>query len=657
MEEKRIRLEKLTQIMTRDFELGLEFAGGPRHTSPHLEAIVLGVSPDTAAHADYRYLKGLALHEVGHRIFDGVEAEAQAWREEETRPGFWELWHALEDARVENRLVRRYPGAAKSLLTVQLIDRSPHRLALRPLHEQLRHGLYLMGRGHPLDWLDPQAHEVLDRVAELVQRGARGRSADDSLHAMRAIYPHLQAFLPEKRAPESDGMAPQIAEDGRPYRKQRTEETPTQDTETVESQRGVPPGGMEVVEETSEETTISLKGEPQEFPEWVQPGTAFWFERGEGQKSIHPSALLTEQETIAIPPPGEPEAYREIVREVRQEINYVFQRLRNTIREREYLRFGGAYRSGKINAAKLWKQRLQNYRLFQRKVQGGKKSVAFTLLVDESGSMNRLDKYLPARKAAIMLGEVLSQLDVPFEIIGYSTAEPEAKMALRLGLSPAFKYRFCRCARLQHFLYKRFDEPYVHVRTRLLHIRPRYNNWDEEHLLFAFRRLRWQPGEEKVIIIISDGQPNGNADFLIETVARLEQQGCRIIGVGIGSDTVSEIYRRHVVMSDLSQLGRELVSILRRELLGHGRSTAEAIPGPSPAEEAVIAETPAPPPEEMSSLGHWTRQPLPLTRTLKDFDHARLPREGIAATMFRLHAPPPIIEPPEVIPGQREFEG
>jgi cobalamin biosynthesis protein CobT len=176
------------------------------------------------------------------------------------------------------------------------------------------------------------------------------------------------------------------------------------------------------------------------------------------------------------------------------------------------------------------------------------------------------DKVRLATKTAILIGETLDQMGLPLEILGFTTAEYEAKAAMNLGLRPAHAYRTTRCSPLEHRIYKRFDEPYPLVRRRLTGIEPRHNNWDEEHLLFAFRRLQARRERSKVMIVISDGQPNGDADHLIATVAALEAQGCKVIGVGIGADFVRQAYRRALVVQDFRRLAEELLMVLAAEL-------------------------------------------------------------------------------------------
>jgi cobaltochelatase CobT len=256
-------------------------------------------------------------------------------------------------------------------------------------------------------------------------------------------------------------------------------------------------------------------------------------------------------------------------------------RLIQLMREETYLRFGGQFRSGKLHTAKLWKQRLGVYRLFERPVRA-ERSIAFSVLVDESASMKGQEKFRLAAKTAILLGETLDHLDVPLEIIGYSTAEYEARAAMALGLTPAYEYRTMRCSALEHRIYKAFDEPYRAARARLSEIQPRHNNWDEESVIFASRRLRARREQTKVLLVISDGQPNGDAEHLVRALAEAERSGCKVVGLGIGADFVRRIYRNAIVVEGFRQTGEELLRLLARELRGGGQARAGSQIGDRP---------------------------------------------------------------------------
>jgi hypothetical protein len=558
-ERRRVRLERLLQIIAHDFELRLEF--GQRDLLGR-DQIVMQLEAEQVALASFNALKGQALHLLGHYLTDSLTwIEAARHQEAQGQPHFGALWHALEDARLENWLVARWPGMQRAFEAKLPPKLGGSLLKLMSLTHQIELGLYLEGRGYRGVQFSSSVRATLDDVAGEIEQGANGETPRASLEAMEIIYPIVALLLRGERG-ESRRTAPQALE---PKRQDAEAREIRPDAREDGRSQEASPDGLPEIEISDEVVSAGVMGRRREFPEWFRPGTAPWFERGLGPKEVHPTAVRTDRQTIVGAPRGDYEVYRALRSEVQREVGFLAHRLTNLIREEVYLRFGGYFRTGKLNMAKLWRQRLGYFRLFQRSITGGQRGVAFTLLVDESASMKGQDKYKIATKTALLLGETLEQIEVPLEIIGYTTADFEARTALQLGLTPAYEYRATRCSPLEHRIYKRFDEPYHVVRMRLTGIQPRHNNWDEEHLLFAFRRIQGRNEQRKVIIVISDGQPNGDAEHLIRTVALLESLGCKIVGVGIGAEFVREIYRNAIVVSDFRQMAEELLQVLAHE--------------------------------------------------------------------------------------------
>lgn len=615
VEERRVRLEALLQITAHDFELRLEF--GNRDLLGDGQ-IVMRAAPAEVVGADYRALKGRALHLLGHYLSDARGWADAARRQEAARgkPDFAAVWHALEDARMENWLARRWPGMDK-LFDAQLpLDDGPAARAVlvtpMPPREQVTLGLYLDGRGHTGVQYSPHVRFVLDVVSEAVEHGAHGDTPRATLEAARTIYPDVAELLgaaasrkgpwtssqggrEERREGADDvgGDAASAPHDSDSLRTgadreaaKRPESGPlTFGAQKPRSERPDADSGAPEIEATGEVGSVSVVEREVEFPEWFRPGTAPWFQIDLGDKQVHPSAVRTDRQTIVEPVLGPPSrsdhaTYRELWAEVQHEVDYLVPRLTGLVQSEPPLHYGGQYRSGKLNTAKLWKQRIGHYRLFQRRRRpiSGHQNAALSVLVDESASMGGRaggqDQCRMAMLSAVLLGETIDRLGVPFEIIGYTTAEYEARAAMRLGLTPAHEYATTRCSPLEHRIYKRFDESFRLVRTRLIGIEPRYNNWDEEHLMFAFRRLQARAEDTKIMLVISDGQPNGDANALIHQVDRLQRSGCTVIAIGIGQapahDFVHRVYANAVMVatasSDFRQLAEDLVLILRREL-------------------------------------------------------------------------------------------
>ena len=563
VENRRLRLERILQIAAHDFELHFEF--GQRDLIGAGQ-IVLKAQPAMVENAGFARLKAEALHLLAHYLVDSrAWAEAALREQAQGKPHFAAFWHALEDARMENGFVRRWPGAEK-YFRLRLPPNLGGALMRRmPLTRQAELGLYLLGRNIQGARFSGEIHRLLAELAPAIRQAAAGDSPADSYRLALDIYPRLApltARLVNDPHQQTDALQQPVDADQANGDMQAA-------TPEREEPLGEPPEGTAEIEIDEELFSLEFSGRRQEFPEWYRPGSAPWFERGLGRKEIHPSALRTSRQTIVPPPSGDLEAYRQLRAEMRHEVGFLTHRLTNLLREEAYLRYAGYYRSGKLNMAKLWKQRIGNYRLFQRSVTASSHTIAFSLLVDESASMQGQGKYLMATKAAVLLGETLDVLGAPLEIIGYSTSEYEARAALLLGLTPAYQYRSMRCAPLEHRIYKHFDEPYHAVRIRLTGIEPRHNNWDEEHLSFAFQRLQQRPERRKVLIVIGDGQPNGDASYLIDTVKRIESLGCEVIAIGItggiGADFVKQIYTNAIVVADFRQMTQEMLTILTRE--------------------------------------------------------------------------------------------
>jgi hypothetical protein len=572
VEERRARLERLLQITAHAYDMNLAFG---KRDGVGQDQVVLGLSPEAAATADYGSLKGRALHLLGHYLSDVRGAAERAESKENAGAlRFVRLWHALEDARLENRMVDRWPGMSKAFDAKLPPKLGGSFLQRMSAHQQLEMGLYLDGRDLRGARLGPAIRAALDDSSDAIRRGASGAAPADSLEALEAIHPRLAPLLSGARGHKGKGDQETLGAEagGRAPGTRAGGANPASDT---------PP------EIQLEDGLVAVRplGRERQLPEWYRPGSAPWFERGLGEKRIHPSALRSDRETIISPPRGDVGTYRDLWIEVQREAGFLLSRFVRLLQEETYLRYAGRYRSGLLESNRLWKQRLGNYRLFQRRERGGKRELAVSLLVDESASMQGREKSKTAAKAAILLGETLSRLHVPLEIIGYTTAGFEARQAMLLGLTPAHAYRTMRCSPLEHRIYKSFDEPYRFVRTRLTEIRPRHNNWDEEHLAFAFRRLQSRPERTKLVLVISDGQPNGDADELIRSVAALERQGCKIIGLGIGEDFVRTIYRKAIVVADFRQMGEALLGLLSLELTG----------GPAAIRSRTTAATPGAP--------------------------------------------------------------
>jgi nitric oxide reductase activation protein len=124
-------------------------------------------------------------------------------------------------------------------------------------------------------------------------------------------------------------------------------------------------------------------------------------------------------------------------------------------------------------------------------VPDGKLRVCFGILVDESGSMYGR-KTESARRATILLEDTLRNLNVPFMICGHTTGWSD-EVLIRSFVD--------------------FDTNDGKDRYRLADITAMYGNTDGGAITYVGEKLLKRPEEQKVLIVISDGQPSGTSFY------------------------------------------------------------------------------------------------------------------------------------------------
>ena len=142
---------------------------------PTFLRLVLGMSPEDAAQAKFGYLLGHGLHLLGHYLQGSMQWVDSARREEDGgMPFFTSLWHALEDARLENRLIERWPGSQRAL-----DSRLPPELGgmftrLMNSTRQVELGIYLHGRGIEGMQFSESVREAFGEIEQDIRAGASG---------------------------------------------------------------------------------------------------------------------------------------------------------------------------------------------------------------------------------------------------------------------------------------------------------------------------------------------------------------------------------------------------------------------------------------------------------------------------------------------------
>lgn len=205
-------------------------------------------------------------------------------------------------------------------------------------------------------------------------------------------------------------------------------------------------------------------------------------------------------------------------------------------------------------------------RIFKRKENALNLDVSVTVLVDMSGSMHG-SKYQHAALAVTLLNEALGTvLRIPIEILGF-TERPVKSFVGRFD-----DYR-THMVVLKNFNSAQPRAAMIDALGKCSNIL--CENTDGEALLFAHDRLTKQRTKRKVMFVLSDGYPAGGyakgsiRNFTEHVIKYIERKSpVEVYGVGLMSDSVSELYKEHTVIKNAGELESKLISVITKKVFG-----------------------------------------------------------------------------------------
>jgi cobalamin biosynthesis protein CobT len=225
---------------------------------------------------------------------------------------------------------------------------------------------------------------------------------------------------------------------------------------------------------------------------------------------------------------------------------------------------------GELDSDMLYSVPLKNKRIFSQTTPGEAIDTAVSILIDESLSMCSGDRFEGARCMAIALGETLSALAIPFEVIGFDT----------VGMLHGSIGSRNRTNSMNYRIFKSFDENYRAVKERFGSISYGGSNIDGEAVLAIAKRLASRRETRKILIVLSDGTPECYGlsrlvlkNHLREVVERVTASGIEVLGIGIQTNCVREFYgaaqgANYIVVNDVNKLAIEVYKAFRAMLQG-----------------------------------------------------------------------------------------
>ena len=520
---------------------------------------------------------GVITHEVGHALY----SRYTRWLDAGVDPLVPKLLNALEDPRVEVAMMNRYPGAALWVHAARDRHTSPPRRTVATL--DLLHAFVEEGwaRHAPAEALNERAAAYRDDVARALSQTREAR----------AMY--LDAFQPApNHRPPTDAMdahATRGIGDSPACPWEAWVEVLAHRAYEV-ALRDVLPHFRAVRDRDVTLLAAEMHADP-EVRGWVRDAVldrdssaAFAVARSAILRAptdhgAPPAKLLVEARACldlllgrggapygASRPPRPDAANDEASQPDRAEADIVealVRTLEEALPPRRPVRNRVGYRSGaslSLPHAMAYDADRRQDTLFARRERRTRRRAAAVLLVDLSGSMQGAP--MRAAVAAVrVLCQALARAEIPFSVLGFQTHIIEV-----LAFDATLDGR--ALARLDGLM----DEPAGRPFDGLASPTPRRPEFTDHApcLLDAAARLLSRAEEDRILVCISDGDPNGarsTESDLHAAVAKLRGRVQLIaLGVGPGTERVAEFYPNAFTCVPLSDLPKTVGRAIERAL-------------------------------------------------------------------------------------------
>lgn len=272
----------------------------------------------------------------------------------------------------------------------------------------------------------------------------------------------------------------------------------------------------------------------------------------------------TERDVIQKVSGGDRKHTKRLLDSSRHVTNALYQNLVRNLMATSYSRWEANQERGSINPKALHKVIVgSSKKVFRRRKEAPSFNTRCILLVDHSSSMQGRKLRLAAESATIF-GEVLSRIQIPFEVCGFSTTTTYNEgHGIYNKASAQDKKTFTRWGGLWIGIYKAFGEQWEHTKHRLSRMvyNQRHNTFDGESVLWAAKRLLQYSEKRKVIFLFNDGEPCPNVHSFIEehkayakSVAEEVEKHLDLIAIGILSSQIKDYYSNSICIEELNDL-------------------------------------------------------------------------------------------------------
>lgn len=206
-------------------------------------------------------------------------------------------------------------------------------------------------------------------------------------------------------------------------------------------------------------------------------------------------------------------------------------------------------------------------------------SLAVAIVLDESGSMS--SHLGDASRAMAAIAEPLDAVGAPVMALGFRDGGGRNHPSHDEMYDSNGNMIFHRYGGIRIDVFKQWDEKWRKVMPRIARTRATGGTPMSDGIQYALQGLSDRTERHRVMLVITDGYPNGgHAEVMRRQIRIAREAGIAIVGIGIdgGCDAVGHHFDLSVQCHTLSELPKKLLDVLE-EIVFPSRSKAAAFDG------------------------------------------------------------------------------
>lgn len=567
-------LEKLGRILSEEYGIKVTFKYDMCATTG--KEIFLPVIPEGARQEFLAAVQGYLDHEVSHILYTDWDVVEDAMR---TGRKHYMLMNALEDARVEARMIEDWRGCKINLANCkewslpQLKDRWDELSEFGKLCQ----GVCALASDedhwfvHDVVEPDKDTWDRLQAVKQFIVGAKDFKDTQECLDNAKKIMETLSEDdepIPESEIQQQSG-------------KQENGEGGQQEGKTGTG-NGNKEGNYKPLSGDENDKTLDndeqIMSNSDKIRQEAKKDT--WKYRDQEDRYL---IYTTEDDKIEYINDGDRQKCHKFLTNSKSITNTIRAKFRRNLLSKTKCKWESEKRRGSVNPSSLHRVALGTSKsVFRKRVDAESFNTVVSMYVDHSGSMfpHKMDL---AAECAVIFGECLYDLNIPFEICGFSTGSAHIGNTRFNSANQQERQIFTRWGDLWIGVYKGFEDHWPVTRHRCVQMsrNDHDNTFDAESLRFAAQRLLRRSEKRKILFWLNDGCPCPNVwsgrnqhHSYHKAVAKEVQKLIEVFAIGLHTDEVKRYFENWVRVDELNDLPKVVVTELDRLLRVNSKKVA-----------------------------------------------------------------------------------